>query len=279
MGSELSTAPRNALKRARLVALAASMAVAASGVLTLAAPSQAWAKPSNPQAAGHYEEGLELFSAGDYEGAAASLEKAFAIEEDWVIAYAWAQAEFNQGDCAATVRIYKKVLGMAEVNEDARAAAQEAINYCAEQLADNQADPTAPPPVQEREMGDPTEPEVIESPSPQPEDEKPARKWYLDPLGDTLVAVGVVGVGVGAGLLIGAQVEATQGSSSYSAHGDRVDRVDRFRIGGAVALGVGGALIIGGAVRWGILASRSKSDAQAIRIVPTGRGLAITGRF
>ena len=105
------------------------------------------------------------------------------------------------------------------------------------------------------------------------------REWYLDPAGDSLVAVGFVLGSTGGGLLIGAQVLSGRENAELVDHAARLDRVRNMRIVGGVVLGVGGALLIAGAVRWGLIARTAKRTQVAALLGGGVTGLSLSGRF
>ncbi len=121
-----------------------------------------------------------------------------------------------------------------------------------------------------------------------PEDEEPKKRAgpkILIGVGAGLTALGVAGLGVGvAGLALGAvQQNKADDPTVYGAAYDEVER--KGKVGnalayaglaaGAVLGAVGIALIVVGKKR----AGRQREQAARLRIVPTGTGLSIAGRF
>ena len=225
-------------------------------VLALAAPGGLL---SNPEAKAKLQEAQAAFKSEDYDAAAAAVEAAYIIEPNAMLLYPWAQAERSRGNCAAAVELYQRFLD-SNPPEAAATPARENMERCKEQLAAE-----APEPEPEEE---PVDEEIEEEPEPEPEpapvtkDEQPkAKKWYADPVGGVLVGVGVVGVGVGAGLM-GAAGSRAKKVADEDMHSDYLaarEGATKLRNGGAIALSIGGALVIGGVVRYVLVAKKTKS--------------------
>lgn len=254
----------------------------ASLVLALVAPGGQLL--SNPEAKAKFQEALAAFKAEDFDTAAAAVEAAYIIEPNPMLLYPWAQAERSRGNCAAAVELYQRFLD-SNPPEAAATPARENMERCKEQLAAE-----APEPEPEEEP----EPEVIEEepepePAPKPvtQDEQPkAKRWYADPVGGVLVGVGVAGVGVGAGLMgvAGSRAKKVADEDMHSDYLAARDGATKLRNGGAIALSIGGALVIGGVVRYVLVAKKGKeSKASAWQWSPElGRrwvGVTIGRRF
>lgn len=282
MGSQLSTA--QLLNRRPSRSLYQRLLAGALGV-TLAfgigiVPATASAEPTDPDAKAKFASGISKFENKDFDGAIADFEAGYAIESDPLFLFAWAQAEFNKGDCREAVKLYNKFIAE-DVPQSAKDQAKEAIVVCAERMADQPVDPDP--------LDDPVDDPVEDDPFDDPEDDpvnKPPpkndgkKKWYLDPVGDALVATGVVAAGVGIGLIVGGEVlDGKPQAPSYAEHVDRVERVQTLRIAGAVTAGIGGALIIGGAIRWALVARESKSPSVGLLYGRGLTGLQLQGRF
>lgn len=271
-----------------------ALRVAGRGALCLALlaavsfPSSAAAIPSKPEARKKFESGGELYAAERYEEAAAMLKSSWEIEEDLATLFAWAQAERLGGDCKEAVRLYNKFLD-AGPPDSAVSAAKDGIVACAEALAAQEEEEQVAKddevflPVDESAQASDDqveEPSIEPEPDPEPRGDGNKGAWYRDPAGGTLVALGVAGVGVGTGLLVSAQVQENAGADNYGDFDDRVGRIRNFRIAGGVTLGVGGALLIGGVVRWALLGTRGRNDSMA-GVSFDGRSAMVTwsGRF
>lgn len=253
----------------------------ASLVLALAAPGQLL---SNPDAKAKLQEAQAAFKSEDYDAAAAAVEAAYIIEPNPMLLYPWAQAERSRGNCAAAVELYRRFLD-SNPPEAAATPARENMERCEEQLAAEAPEPEPEP--------EPVDEVIEEEPEPEPEqkpvvkDEQPkAKRWYADPVGGVLVGVGVVGVGVGAGLLgaAGSKAKKVGDAEMHTEYLDMRDGATKLRNGGAVALSIGGALLIGGVVRYVLVAKKGKQGkASAWQLSPElGRrwvGVTIGRRF
>lgn len=265
-----------------MISLALSLRVAPL-VLALMAPGPL----TNPEAKAKLQEAGAAFKANDWDAAAAAVEAAYIIEPNPILLYPWAQAERSRGNCAAAVELYQRFLDSGP-SEEAAGPARENMQRCQEQL---EAEAAEQPVEEETDVVD----EVIEEePEPEPEpapvtpkDEQPkAKAWYADPVGGVLVGVGVVGVGVGAGLM-GAGASAAGKAADMDSHSEYLDARDRatgLRNGGAIALSIGGALVVGGVVRYVLVAKKGKQGkAAAWRMAPELRrqwvGVTVGRRF
>jgi tetratricopeptide (TPR) repeat protein len=255
----------------------------ASLVLALAAPGQLL---SNPEAKAKFQEAQAAFKANDFDAAAAAVEAAYIIEPNPMLLYPWAQAERSRGNCAAAVELYQRFLDT-EPPEAAATPARENMERCKEQLAAEEPEPEPEPDVVDEVIEEEPEPEPEPTPTPVKKDDEPkAKAWYKDPVGGVLVGVGVVGVGVGAGLM-GAGASAAGKAADEDMHTDYLaarDRATGLRNGGAIALSIGGALVVGGVVRYVLVAKKGKQGkASAWRMTPElGRrwvGVTIGRRF
>ena len=247
--------------------------------------SPAWALPKHPDAAKLLDEGQVKYKAEKFDAAIEDFKKGYEIEADPAFLIAWAQAERQRGRCAAAVRLYQKFLAT-NPPEVAQEFAREGIVRCAEQLA---GDDPVPPGADELSASDDDDDdfddtEIRDDTTPDDDGDDKAeskgKRWYRDPAGTTLVALGVVGAGVGAGLLAAAQVEQGSSSTDYGEFDARQRRVRNLRISGGVVLGVGAGMLIGGVIRWVIVGTR-KSDAPAVGFIldRNQAGLTLSGRF
>jgi hypothetical protein len=97
-------------------------------------------------------------------------------------------------------------------------------------------------------------------------------------VGGVLFGVGLAGVGVGAGLL-GVASSTAKGAPDAATNDGYLEergRATKFRNGGAIALSIGGALLVGAVIRYAVVAKKNKKPKSAA-LRPYGFGLA--GRF
>lgn len=256
-------------------------------LLALAAPGQLL---SNPEAQAKFQEAQQAFKNEDYDAAAAAVEAAYIIEPQPMLLYPWAQAERSRGNCAAAVELYQRFLD-SDPPTEAATVAKENMDRCQEQLDAEAADAAIEDDAEVEDdlvLEDETEPEVEpeSTPAPVTKDEPPkAKAWYKDPVGGVLVGVGVVGVGVGAGLLgvAGSRAGKADEQDTYTGYLDERDGATKLRNGGAVALSIGGALVLGGVVRYLLVAKKAEKGETAWQLRPElGRrwaGVTVGRRF
>jgi hypothetical protein len=219
-------------------------------LLTLAA---APAGPARGDAARRAE---AAFEAGDYDAAAEAAAEAYVAEGDPIYLYVQAQAERFGGRCGPAIEHYRQFI-TAVPRGDAADAARDNIAECEAVLAQAQPapDPIDPLPPVDSTAPVQTEPEV---------GTRDARErgghWARDPLGGALVGAGVVVLGIGGGLSGKAHADerSAMKATDVITYGEQIDRAYTLSRVGLSVMIVGGALVVGGVVRWAVLANRSK---------------------
>jgi hypothetical protein len=196
------------------------------------------------------------FTAGDYEAAAKAAGEAHVATGDPKYLYAQAQAERFGGRCDLAVEHYRSFITLVP-SSDATLAAQDNIAECEALLA------AAPAPAPVEPLG-PAEPE----PAALPVDAPRPRHWARDPVGGVLVGAGVVVLGVGGGLYGQAKADerAAMRATDVVAYGERIDRAYTLSRAGLPVMIIGGALVVGGVVRWAVLARRNARSQDLARI-------------
>ena len=233
-----------------------------------AAPGKADDGPQDPKARELLVEAMDAASIADYEQALPRFEASFEREENPITLWAWAQAARASEGCRTAVPLFKRFLDFVEPGTDAHEVAQQAVVECAEEISAE--DDVAQAEVTSDDTGLDLEDEG------QPEDDgEPSGAWRTDALGWSLVGVGVAGVGAGAGML--AYAGTRPEPDSYGDYAMQSARIERLQIAGGVVLGVGGALLIGGITRLAIV--RARGEGSSVAFAPTGRGIAVWGRF
>jgi tetratricopeptide (TPR) repeat protein len=252
--------------------------------------------PKNPEAAKLLEEGQVKYKAEKFAAAIEDFKRGYDIEADPAFLIAWAQAERQRGRCASAVRLYQKFLAT-DPPEVAKEFARDGLVRCADQLAADEALPTE---MVESGAGEYDEDDEDDddfgagtSELDDDETEPPVAKdgkrnlWIRDPAGTTLVAIGIVGAGVGTGLLVAGslqqkRLDADQDEMmvNYGEFDDRQRGIRNLRIAGGVAAGVGAGLLIGGIIRWAIVGTRN-ADTPAVGFILDRdlAGLTLSGRF
>ena len=110
------------------------------------------------------------------------------------------------------------------------------------------------------------------------QDAESRRAWWRDPWGGTLVGIGSAGLVTGAVLVGLAYRDAGRAPDAEDdrGYGDRIARAETLQIAGATVMSVGAAMVVGGVVRWAVLARRGRD--RSVSIAPTMRGLVVWGR-
>ena len=203
------------------------------------------------------------WSAGRYAEAAEAYAQAYAETGDIAYLYARAQSQQAAGDCVGATATYEAFIATEPLRE-AVAAAEAALEECRAQLP-------APEPAPEPEP----EPEPVAAPvgePPPPDRPAPAiPPWQRDPTGAVLVALGSAGVVSGIVLAVVARTEQAEAERSgdivrYAEHNDRAVALSRASI---PVLVVGGALLVGGAVRYGLLARKGRAASARVQLGPS----------
>jgi tetratricopeptide (TPR) repeat protein len=205
-------------------------------VVTLAIAPLARAAPADAL----LESGLRSYAVGRYDEAIDAFQRGFKLDGRADFLYALGQAQRMKGDCKAAAASYRAYLRTAPP-ERAAAPARQNLERCERELANA---PPPQPPAASVTLAQPALPVAA-----------PARRVRDDRAAAALAALGaaaLLGGGVSWGLgESGARDLA--GASSYAQFASRAsdaDAYDRERIGGIVAVAVGGALVVSAAARW-----------------------------
>lgn len=273
--------------------------------LALAAPEGLL---SEPRAQELFDDAQVAFGEERYEESAQLLEKAFLIEPEPLLLYPWAQAERSRGRCDLAIPLYEQFLE-SEPDERLAAPARENIARCKEQVEAEEAvvevDDDEDDEVDDAEVDDDEVDEDLdamadealgqadqeEQQSEEAGEDRPepaAKPWYTDVVGGVLTGAGLVGVGVGAGFLGAgvADANAVGDEDSNEAYLELRDRAVLRRNVGAAVLSVGGALLLGGVIRYVVVAKREPKREPKREMAwlpwrgPGGAtGMMWTGRF
>lgn len=232
------------------------------------------AKPARSDAAQRAE---AAFAAGDYDTAAEAAADAYVAESDPIYLYVRAQAERFGGRCELAITHYQQFIE-ADPQRPAADAARDNIAECEAVLA--KAEP-APEPVAPLEPADPAAPVETTAGVSSTHADRRGAHWARDPLGGALVGAGVVVLGIGGGLSGKAHADerAAMKATDVVTYGEQIDRAyTQSRVGLSMMI-AGGALVVGGVVRWAVLGSRSKrgnaSRRAAQRLLPAAGGIAL----
>ena len=262
-------------------------------VVTLGlAASPASAAPKGAAAKKLFDKGVAAYTKGDYATAATALSESYAKEKDVETLFAWAQSERKQNHCSNAIDLYNQLLafdlptenktvieGQLAECKDIVAKDKEKASDLRPQASGSEKTETEPTPTKPNE---PSEPEA-RSPRPEastavaPEGRTP---WWKDPLGDTLIIGGAVALGFGTVMMVSASSASSSKDTagSYSAYQNDLNTAHDRGMYGVIGLGVGGALVVGGIVRF---ATHKSDDSTTVTgyVTPTGGGFAAIGRF
>lgn len=187
-----------------------------------------------------------LFREGDFVAAAAAFLRAYEQTGDAALLFGRAQALRRAGNCGGAIEVFEEFIATDPPAADVEAA-RGVIAQCREILGEDRREP--PPPV------------PIETPSDTPPQQRPAR-WHRDVAGGVLLGSGLVVATIGGALLgtaYGRDGAREESESDYEAR----DRSVRALGASGVALLVGGgALLVGSAVRYAIVAKRLRRRGE-----------------
>jgi tetratricopeptide (TPR) repeat protein len=165
--------------------------------------------------------------------------------------FAQAQSERFAGNCARAIELFDAFLATsptARAEQDARVAQRE---------CEAKTEPPPPPPPPDPAPADLDEEELADDDPPPPARTRP---WHRDPLGGVLVGGGLAVTTVGLALLGGA-IRIDRGAPSayeealYESEQQRAVTLHRAGFG---LIGAGAALVLGGVIRWVVVARRRK---------------------
>ncbi len=195
--------------------------------------------------------------------------------------------ELQRDDCEAAVGYLGRFLATDPAVE-AAVRAQEVIAYCEDQRR-AQAELSAQPavPVVEAEPAPETvEPEMSPTPraveDPDPDDEvRNEGAWYRDGLGWGLAGTGIAVTAVGVGLLAQASndVRVAQRAPDETEFDRSLQRVVPLRVIGGVLTGAGASLLVGAAIRYGVVARRDRRASLAVGVGARAGFIRMTTRF
>ena len=246
------------------------------GALVASAPL-AVAAPKGKAAKAAFDRGVVAYQKGDFEGASEALGQSYKLEPDIETLFAWAQSERQQNKCESAIDLYNKLLATDMPSEN-KAAVQTKLDECKAIIAAKTGTidkPVDDPPKQDQPAREPDrEPErAVE---PQPEGKTP---WWKDPIGDALTIGGVIGLGVGGYFLYSAKQAENKSLESHANFEAEQDKAEsRGKLGVIVTI-TGGALLVGGIVRYVTRSTGEERTSVSGWMSPDGGGIAAFGRF
>jgi len=217
-----------------------------SAALIVPAPTEAVAAPE-PAA----REAAELTHARRYAEAAEAYGRAFEETGESVHLYSQAMSLRRAGSCPEAIGVFEGFVAQEPPESDVEAARVQ-IAECQALIARAAPEPVVRP-----------EPEPVPAappPTAPTQDGSGRASWARDPWGGVLVAVGGVAAVTGGGLLIVSN-GSTGGPEAETerAHAQREADVRNTSTAGLVLLGAGAAILVGGIVRYSVLARRGRT--------------------
>lgn len=218
--------------------------------LATSAPDHGAAVPA-PQTAAR--QAAELTHTRQYTQAAEAYGRAFEETGDPVHLYSQAMSLRRAGSCAEAIGVFEVFIAERPPQSDVDAAHVQ-VRECETLIARSTPTPE-PDPIVEAQ---PPAPEPSKQDSVPPRSQAP---WSRDPWGGVLVAVGGVAAITGGGLLLLSRSSANgPDNETERAHAQRETDVRNISAAGVVVLSVGAAFLVGGIVRYGIVARRGRND-------------------
>ncbi len=259
--------------RRRSAALVAGLLVFAQLAVAQAAPGQVL---QNPQAAEHFSRAQEHFDEEDYAGAIPELKAAYALEPNPMLLYAWGQAERLAGSCARAVELYRRFLDTGPSAEPRQLAEANLVD-CEAEVPSSTAD-TSEVASTDDDASDVIADDGVDEPRP--------RHWIADPVGGVLTGVGVATVIAGGAVMGIARQRGSEAPDMFLEDNYRDARANALQLNtaGVVTLAIGSALVLGGVIRYAVIATKRRSgsaERRQARLAPTftGTGFGLWGRF
>jgi hypothetical protein len=238
-------------------------------IAAVLASSTALASPKGKEAKAAWDRGVVAYQKGDFVAASEALGQSYKLEPDVETLFAWAQSERQQNKCESAIELYKKLLD-SDMPTENKAAVQTKLDECKAIIAAKTGTTTRP-------IEEPIKEPIKREEPPPPSEGSP---WYKDPIGDALTIGGVAAVGVGVYFLAAAsKAEERSKESHENFQKEQDDAESKGRIGVILSI-TGGALIVGGVVRYMTRSSGKERTSVSGWITPDGGGgLAAFGRF
>ncbi len=241
----------------------------------------------DPQAQGHFDQGLTAFQVKDYEAAIEQFRTGYEIDPRPELLFAWAQSERLSGDCPSAIKLLERFLA-ADPSKAQADLAQDNLEKCKRALDDSGSldgepgtsvspDPKPAPPSLKKTEPDSTGNSSRPAGSRRAEDKPVAR----DITGGVLLGTGVAATGAGIGIVVVASRnhKGATGASDYDNFAQKIKKANTQRIGGGVLLGTGIALIAAAGLRYGLLIRTKRQIAAAPVATPNMAGFMLSGRF
>jgi tetratricopeptide (TPR) repeat protein len=250
--------------------------------LAVASTADAQPAPADPkaEAKAHADVATRLFDAQQYGKAAEEYQQAYLLDPQPLYLYASAQALRLDGNCTRALRSYNAYLRTNPSELDAQKTHTN-IERCEQHLKDH-------PPVVEPKVVPPStvtsQTTVIPPTTPPPPVERSAPSWTSDWAGHALVGGGLIVAVTGVVLYRGGRATIDDNISAPT-YGDFVagrgdlDAAKRNQTIGVSAMAVGGALVVGGIVRYVVHSGGGSASNVSASITPTQATFVVTKAF
>jgi hypothetical protein len=211
---------------------------------------------------------VKAFNLQEFRVALDDFRAAYTEQPDPIFLFNIAQAQRNLTQYEAAARSYRAYL-----NQSPNAPNRDQVLRLIEQMEKAAAEVRAKPPSTDVQSHTAVTPTISTSTS------RDLRPWYKNPLGWSLIGIGVAAASVSVGLLVHASdLDHQLGSASSIAQVQQLqtDR-DAFRVGGYATIGVSAASAVAGAIVLGVTAAHRRSTLTSISIEPFGSQGALVG--
>jgi tetratricopeptide (TPR) repeat protein len=247
-----------------------------------------WLAEPTPLTAEELARAAEVhFRAGRYDEASRELERAHALDPKPHLLFGRSVAERHAGRCEIALALLERFLASgpappdeAEARREMRACGVESPEPTSSTTAQPSPDEaTAPPPVVAAVTDNP----VLGPSGGQAEPKWRPDAWYRDPWGGAMVALGLVGIGLGGGFAAQA-MNGARGADNAPDADAYLERMRRAQMHEAVSItgfSVGGALVLGGVIRWIVVArrARARGTASHLSLDALGSSVVLRARF
>jgi hypothetical protein len=228
-------------------------------------PTASDAEPEPESPAIGRTDAATLFQLGLYREAAEAFAREHETNPDPALLFGRAVALKRSGDCLSAIEAFEVFIAAGPPAADVHEAEGQ-IDQC-RAIVEATAKAASPPPRVEPPPASSTTAasSVTEDDRAQPR----ARPWHRDPAGGVLVGVGVPLLATGIGLYAGSFALAGRSQPAMQTeHESRRDRVRALAASGLPIMAVGAALVIAGAIRWGVVARQQRRGA--VSVAPSG---------
>lgn len=235
------------------------------------------AKPKDPVALNHLQQGNKLYRVREFEKAIDEY-KAGALREDaTVFLYNLGQCYRQLGQYEEAIWQYERFLSRAQPTGVLRASVEEFVRQMKAELEKKAM--TQPPVEPAPDMKQPTEGPV--QPTPSPAAVEPGTAWYSDRIGWGLTAVGAAGLGVSSGLVLSAKgIDGDANAEpAQQARRDLRDRASSRRTLGAIVGVASIGLLTVGVVKLVIHPSKQERATTSWSVGVTSSGVQVFGTF